>query len=295
VLAPGPAEARTATQEAALLQGLRDLGYAEGRNLTVEYRFADSTDRLADLAAELVGLPVDLIVATGGSPAAVAARRATATIPIVFIVVSDPVGRGLVASLAHPGGNLTGLTNVAPELAPKRLELLRTIVPGLARLALMVNANNPGTLLQANEITAAAGVLGVEVQALTIRSADDFEGAFQAAASGHADAIHPASDSVVTNGRDQLAELGLRYRLPTVFELRENAAAGGLLSYGPSLVAMYRRAATYVDKILKGARPADLPVEQPTTFDLVINLKTALALGLTIPPSVLAQATELIQ
>jgi len=236
-----------------------------------------------------------VILAAGGTPAPLATQQATATIPIVFIAVSDPVGSGLVASLAHPGGNLTGLTNVAPVLAGKRLELLRTIIPGLSRLALIVNPTNPGTLAQANEITAAAEALGVEVQALPIRSAEDFEGAFRAAVSARADAIHPASDSVVTIGRDRLAELGLRYRLPTAFDFRENAVAGGLLSYGPNLVDMYRRAAAYVDKILKGASPADLPVEGPTAFDLVLNLNTARALGLTIPQPVLQQATEIIQ
>ncbi|HZO27095.1 MAG TPA: ABC transporter substrate-binding protein [Chloroflexota bacterium] len=294
LLAPGPREAR-AHLNAGLLHGLRELGYAEGQNIAIEYRFSESNAHLPALAAELVGLAVDVIVATGGTPAPLAAKQATATIPIVFIAVTDPVGTGLVASLARPGGNSTGLTNVASVLAAKRVELLKTIIPGFSRLALILNTTNPATLAQANEIAAAAQDLGIQVQTLPIRSADDFEGAFRAAARAHADAIHPASDSVITNGRDRLAELGVSYRLPTVFDFRENTAAGGLLSYGPSLVDMYRRAATYVDKILKGSKPADLPVERPTTFDFVINLKTAQAIGLTIPPSVLQQATEIIQ
>jgi putative ABC transport system substrate-binding protein len=293
-LSPGPREARS-RMDAGFLEGLRDLGYVEGRNIAIEYRYAEGNDRLPALAAELAGLRVDLILAAGGTPAPLAARQATTTIPIVFIAVADPVGTGLIASLAHPGGNLTGLTNVAPVLAGKRVELLQTLIPGFSRLALILNTTNPATLAQAKEITSASQTLGVDVQALPIRTASDFEGAFQAAVSARADAIHPTSDSVVTNGRDQLAELGMRYRLPTVFDFRENAVAGGLLSYGPNLVDMYRRAATYVDKILKGANPADLPVEQPITFDLIINLKTARTIGLTIPESVRQQATEILQ
>ena len=184
---------------------------------------------------------------------------------------------------------------MSPDLAGKRVELLQAIVPGLSRLAVILNQTNPVHLTQEKEIRAAVQVLGIQMQALWIRSPDDFEGAFRAAASDSADAINPVSDPLVTNARDQLAELGLRYRLPTAHEFRENAEAGGLLSYGPNIVDMYRRTATYVDKILKGAKPAELPVERPTTFDIVLNLKTAQALGLAIPPSVLQQATEIIQ
>jgi putative ABC transport system substrate-binding protein len=294
LLAPGPADAR-ARVNAELLQGLADLGYVEGRNLALEYRFADSSDRLADLAAELVGLPVDLIVTTGGSPAAVAAQQATATIPIVFIAVGDPVGTGLVASLARPGGNLTGLSNLAAVLPGKVVEQVHTVIPALSRLAVIANDTHPVHPTAEKAAAAAAQSLGIEMQVLRIRSAGDYEGAFRAAASARADAVFLLADSVGTNARDQLAELGLRYRLPTAFEFRENAAAGGLLSYGTSLVAMFRRAATYVDKILKGAKPAELPVEQPTEFDLIINFKTAQALGLTIPQTVLQQATEVIR
>jgi putative tryptophan/tyrosine transport system substrate-binding protein len=294
VLTPGPREAR-ARINAELLQGLRDLGYGEGQNIAIEYRFADSNDRLSDLAAELVALPVDLIVATGGSPAAVAAKEATATIPIVFIAVGDPVGTGLASSLAHPGGNLTGLSNLAAALPGKMVELLHTIIPALSRLAVIANETHPVHPTMEKETAAAVQELGIQMQALRIRSASDYGDAFRAATSARADAVYLFADSVGTNARDQLAELGLRYQLATAFDFRENVAAGGLLSYGPSLVDMYRRAATYVDKILKGAKPADLPVEQPTTFDFVINLRTAQALGLTIPPSVLQQATEVIQ
>ncbi len=293
-LTPGSPEAR-ARFKAAFLEGMRDLGYVEGRSVAIEYRYAESNDRLPGLAAELVGLPVDLLVSAGGTPAAVAAQQATATIPIVFVAVGDPVGNGLVASLGRPGGNVTGLSLLSPNLTGKRVELLKAIIPGLARLAVILNATNPLHAAQEIETAAAAQLLGIQTQALWIRSADEYEDAFRAAVGARADAIHPPSDSVATNARDRLAELGLRYRLPTVFEFREHADAGGLLAYGPNIVDLFRRAATYVDKILKGASPADLPVEQPTTFDLVINLRTAQALGLTIPQSLLQQATEVIQ
>ena len=285
-LTPGPRETR-ARINAGFLQGLRDLGYVEGQNIAIEYRFAESNDHLPELAAELAALPVDLILAAAGTPAALAAKRASATIPIVFTSVGDSVGRGLVASLARPGGNITGLTNVSPDLAGKRVELLKAIVPGLSRLAVILNQTNPVHQIQEKETAAALQVLGVQMQVLWIRSPADFEGAFQSAASAGADAVNPVSDPLVTNARDQLAELGLRYRLPTAHEFRENAEAGGLLSYGPSLVDLFRRSATYVDKILKGARPAELPVERPTTFDVVINLRTAQALGITISEDVL--------
>ena len=293
-LSPGPREAR-ARVDAGFLEGLRDLGYAEGRNIAIEYRYAEANTRLAELAAELVSLHVDLILAAGGTPAPLAAQKATAAIPIVFIAVADPVGVGLIASLAHPGGNITGLSGVSPVLAPKRLELLQTLIPGFSRLALIRNTTNPATTAQAKEMMSAAQAVGIQIQDLPIRGADDFEAAFQAAADARADAVHPTSDSATTNSRELIAALALRHRLPTIFDFRENAAAGGLLSYGPSLLEMYRRAAAYVDRILKGAKPAELPVEQPTTFDLIINRTTAQALGLTIPTSVLQQATEIIQ
>jgi putative ABC transport system substrate-binding protein len=280
---------------AGLLRELRDLGYVDGQNIAIEYRYAESNDRLPDLAAELVALGVDLIIAGAGTPAAVATKQATATIPIVFTSVGNPVANGLVASLPQPGGNITGLSILSPALAGKRVELLQAIVPNLSRLAVILNATNPVHTFLEQEIADAAQMAGVEMQALWLRSAAEYEPAFQTATSSRADAIHPVTDSVVTNNRELLGGLGLRYRLPTAFEFRENADAGGLFAYGPSLVDLYRRTATYVDKILKGARPADLPVEQPTVFDFVINLRTARALGLTIPPSVLQQATEVIQ
>ena len=294
LLTPGPPEAR-APMHAGFVQGLRDLDYVDGQTITIEYRYAESNDRLPDLAAELVALGVDLIIAGAGTPAAVATKQATATIPIVFTSVANPVANGLVASLPQPGGNITGLSILSPALAGKRVELLTAIVPGLSRLAVILNTTNPVHPFLEQEISDAAQALGIQVQALPIRSADDFEPAFRTATSAGADAIHPLTDSVVTNNRELLGVLGLKYQLPTAFEFRENADAGGLFSYGPSLVDLYRRTATYVDKLLKGAKPADLPVEQPTVFDLVVNLKTAQALGLTIPQSVLQQATEIVQ
>jgi putative ABC transport system substrate-binding protein len=291
-LATGPREGR-AHLIAAFLEGLRDLGYVEGQNIAIEYRFADGNDQLPALAAELVGLNVDLILASA-TPASVAAKDATTTIPIVMGGSGDPVGTGLVPSLAHPGGNLTGMSNFT-LLAAKRLELLRAIIPGLAHVLVMSNDTSPLHVPQEEDVQTAGQEVGIGIRILPLRSVADFERAFQAAASTRADAVILLTDSLVTNERDRLAELALRYRLPSVFDYRENVEAGGLLSYGPSIVDNYRRAATYVDRILKGARPADLPVEQPIKFDLVINLKAARVLGLTIPQSILQQATEVIQ
>ena len=292
-LSPGSREGRAPLIEGFLL-GLRDLGYVEGRDVAIEYRFAERNDRLPDLAAELVGLEVDVILASG-TTATAAAKQATTTIPIVMGSGGDPVATGLVASLARPGGNVTGMSLIVPQISGKRLELLKAIVPGLARVAVLLNETNPLHVVEEKEIRAAARVLGVETQILSVRTADDFEGAFLAAARAGADAVWGTDDSLITNGRDQLAELALRYRLPSVFHIPELARAGGLLAVGPELATVYRHAATHVDKILKGAKPADIPVEQPTEVDVVINLKTAQALGLTIPQSVLQQATEVIQ
>ena len=292
-LAVGSYESR-APLIAGFLRGLRDLGYVEGRNIAIEYRFAETSDRLPDRAAELVGLKVDLILASG-TPASAAAKRATSTIPIVMGSGGDPVATGLVASLARPGGNVTGMSLIVPQISGKRLELLKAIVPGLARVAVLLNEANPLHIVEEKEIRAAAQVLGVETQSLSVRTADDFEGKFQEATGAGADAVWGTDDPVLTNGRDRLAELALSNRLPSVFHIPEIARAGGLLAVGPELAKVYRHAATHVDKILKGAKPADIPVEQPTEVDVVINLKTAQALGLSIPPSVLAQATEIIQ
>jgi putative tryptophan/tyrosine transport system substrate-binding protein len=292
-LAVGSYEARAPLIE-GFRQGLRDLGYEEGRTIAIEYRFAESGDRLADRAAELVDLNVDAILASG-TPASVAAKQATSTIPIVMGSGGDPVATGLVASLARPGGNITGMSLIVPQVSGKRLELLKAVIPGLARVGVLLNETNPLHAVEYKEIGAAAHVLGVETQVLLVRIADDFESAFRAAANAHADAIWGADDPIVANERDQVAALALRYRLPSLFDNPLVARAGGLLALGPELAILYRRAATHVDKILKGTRPSDIPIEQPTELSLVINLKTAVDLGQTIPPSVLQQATELIQ
>jgi putative ABC transport system substrate-binding protein len=278
---------------AAFIGGLRDLGYAEGRDVSIEYRFADRNDQLPALAAELAGLPVDIILASA-TPASFAAKGATSTIPIVMGGSGAPVETGLVSSLSRPGGNVTGMSNFT-LLATKRLELLGAIMPGLSHVLVMSNDTSPLHVPQEEDIQSAGRELSVGIRILPVRRAEDLEGAFQAAASARADAVILLTDSLVTNEKDRLAELALRHRLPTVFDFPENAQAGGLLSYGPSITDNYRRSATYVDKILKGASPADLPIEQPVKFDFVINLGTAQMLGLIIPPSLLSQATEVIQ
>jgi putative ABC transport system substrate-binding protein len=293
-LAPGSREGR-APLIAGFLQGLRDLGYVEGQNIAMEYRFAERNDQLPALAAELVGLKVDIILGSA-TLATLAAKQATSTIPIVMGAVGEPVATGLVASLAHPGGNVTGMALMSAQTSGKRLELLKETVPGVSRVAVISNETNPLHVPQDKEIQDAARALGIQVQILSVRSADDLEGAFQAATSARADAVYGPTDStVITNPRAKLAELAMRHRLPTMFDYRENVDAGGLMAYGPVLAAMYRRAAGHVDKILKGAKPAEIPVEQPTNFELFINAKTARALGLTIPDSILGLATEVIQ
>ena len=278
------------------LQGLREHGYVEGQNVVIEYRFSeDRNDRLPALAAELVNLKVELIVASG-TPASFAAKQATSTIPIVMgAIVADPVETGLVASLARPGGNITGMTLMTSQLGGKRLELLKEIVPGLARVAVFWNPPNPayGPILR--ELDAAAPKLGLKIQRLEVQLPEDFEGAFKAATRQHAGALIAPGDPLTANRPKVDADLELKHRLPTMMDHREFVEAGGLLSLGPDTVDSYRLAATHVDKILKGANPADLPMEQPTKFDLVVNLKTARALGLTIPQSVLLQATQVIQ
>jgi putative ABC transport system substrate-binding protein len=279
---------------AAFLEGLQELGYVEGHNVAIEYRFGEGDEALAALAAELVALPVDLILASGTN-ATVAAERVTATIPIVMGSSGDPVATGLVASLARPGGNVTGMSVLVSPMSGKRLELLKETIPGLSRLAVISNETNPIHVPRDQEIEAAAEALGIEMRLLPVRRADDFEGAFRAATRARADAIYPADDPIVVNAREQLAELALRYRFPTLFVFRENVEAGGLLSYGPSFASMYRRAAYFVDRILKGAKPADLPVEQPRVFDFVVNMKTAQALGITFPPEIMLQVTDVVQ
>ena len=279
---------------AAFLQRLRQLGWIENRNVAIEYRWAEGrSERFAEIAAEFVQLKVDLIVAST-TPAAIAAKQATATIPIVFATVNDPVSTGVVASLARPGGNLTGLSNQLGDTASKRLELLREIVPGLRRLGIWANVGNPGTVLEMGEVQAAARTLALEVVTLEIRRAEDIGPAFEGA-KGRMDALYVAADPLANSNRVRINTLALAARLPTMQGIREYVDAGGLMSYGPNIADGYRRAADYVDKILRGAKPGDIPVEQPTKFDLVFNLTTAKALGLDVPPTLLARADEVIE
>src|SRR5262245_27476769 len=279
-----------------LLQGLREHGYVEGQNIVIEYRFSEGrNDRLPELAAELVNLKVDLIVASG-SPASFAAKRATSTIPIVMgSLAADPIETGLIASLARPGGNVTGMTEMAAHLSGKRLELLKETIPGLSRVAVFWNPPNPAYGPVLRGLDAAAPLLRVKLQRLEVRIPEDFEAALKTALGQRAGALFVPGDPLVTNRPRVLADLALRYRLPTMTDFRELPETGGLMSFGPDLVDSYRRAATHVDKILKGANPADLPMEQPTKFDLVVNLKTARALGVIIPQSILIQATQIIE
>ena len=278
----------------ALLQRLRELGWIEGRTVAVEVRWAEGrTERYAEIAAELVRLKVDVIV-TWGTANVVAAKQATSEIPIVFAGASEPVGSGLVASLARPGGNVTGLSSQQADLAGKRLELLREIVPGLRRLAILVNVRNPAAVLDRGEVQTAARALGLEAVALEIRQAEDIAPAFEAL-KVRADALYVYLDLLTITNRIRINTLVLREQLPTMYGSREDVVAGGLMSYGANYLAVSRRAADFVDKILRGAKPADIPVEQPTKFDLVINLITARALGLTVPPTVLARADEVIE
>jgi putative tryptophan/tyrosine transport system substrate-binding protein len=283
----------------AFLQGLRDLGYVEGRNLVIEYRSAEGKpERLPALAAELVALKVDVIVTGGGPPAALAAKQATRTLPIVFAAAPDPVTDGLVTSLARPGGNVTGLSNLAPELVGKCLEHLKQAVPGVSRVAVLWH---PGAVPERTvkdmlkEAEVAARALGVRLQFVEARGPADFDRAFSDMTRARAGALTVLPSNMFLREHRRLVDQAVKNRLPAVYPWREYVDAGGLMSYGPNLADLFRRAATYVDKILKGAKPGDLPVEQPTKFELVINLKTAKALGLTIPQSVLARADEVIQ
>ena len=280
----------------AFRQGLRDLGWVEGRNVVIEYRSAEGRfDRLPDLAAELVRLKVDVIVATP-TPGALAAKKATSTIPIVGASLTDPVGLGVIASLARPGGNVTGVAySVGTDIFGKDLSLLKEVVPKVRRVAVLSNPDGPAQPLTIRNIKEAAESLGVQLQLVEARGPGDFDGAFAAMARERAGALLVVTDPVFIPHRAQLVHLAAKNRLPSIFTQKADVEAGGLMSYGPNFPDMYRRAATYVDKILKGAKPADLPVEQPTKFELVINLKTAKALGLTIPPSLLTRADEVIQ
>ena len=279
----------------AFRQGLRGLGWAEGQNLAIEYRWAEGRlERLPDLASELVRLKVDMIVAVA-TPGAGAARHATGTIPIVMVGVGDPVGLGYVASLARPGGNVTGLSSLTVDLGPKRLGLLKETIPRASRVNVMWNPGDPARALEFKETQAAAGSLGLRLHPTEVRSLDEIEGAFAAMARDRTDALIVQQDPFTIAHRARIADLAVKGRLPAISTFREFPEAGGLMAYGANLADLYRRAATYVDKILKGARPADLPVEQPMRFELVINLNTAKALRLTIPPSILIRADQVIQ
>jgi putative ABC transport system substrate-binding protein len=279
---------------ASFVKRLSELGWIEGGNVAIEYRWADGrSQRFADIAAEFVNLKVDVIITAGTEPV-VAAKQATSLIPIVFASAGDPVANKLVTSLSRPGGNVTGLSNQSPDLAGKRLELLREVIPSVRRVAIMVNVGNPNAVLEIGEVQAAATKLQLEVQTTEIRRAKDIAPAFQVL-SGRADALYVYSDPFVTANQTQINNLALAARLPTMHGQRAHVEAGGLISYGVNFADQYRRAADYVDKILRGTKPANLPVEQPTKFELVINLQTAKALGLTIPPLLLARADELIE
>jgi putative ABC transport system substrate-binding protein len=281
-------------QDEAFRQGLAELGYVEGGNLAIEWRFTEQAELLPNLTAELVRLPVELIVAGGG--AVNAAKDATRTIPIVMPVSGDPVGQGLVASLARPGGNVTGLTTQSSSpLAGKRLQLLKETVAEVSRVAILWNPGNTAKVLEFQQAQAAATGLGLQLHSVEVRGPNDLDDAFNAATAWHPDAFQALNESLINAYAARITDFDLRSRLPSVFEQRELVDAGGLISYGPNVPELFRRAATYVDKILKGTRPAELPVEQPTKFDFGVNLKTAQALGLSIPQSILMQATEIIQ
>ncbi len=279
----------------AFRQGLRELGYVEGKNIVIEWRYAEGkTERLPDIAAELVRLNVDVIV-TGGPAVNRSAKEATGTIPIVMAFDNDPVGNGFAASLARPGGNITGLSTHYPEISGKQLELLKEIVPRLSRVAVLGNSTVPGNAQALRETELAAGVFGVKLQYLDIQNPKEIETAFRAASKGRADAVLVLGSQVVTSHPKQFVELAAKSRLPAIYWSPEFVEAGGLITYSVSIIDLFRRTAIYVDKILKGAKPADLPVEQPTKFELVINLKAAKQIGLTIPPNVLVRADKVIK
>ena len=279
----------------AFRQGMRELGYVEDKNIVIEWRFAEGKlDRLRDLAAELVLLTVDVIV-TAGPNSTRAAKEATTTIPIVMGLDIDPVGSGIVASLARPGGNITGLSSLQPEISGKRLELLKEVVSKLSRVAVFGISTQPGNAQALKQIELAAGAFGVKLQYLDVLSPKDIESAFRSASKGRVDAVLLLASPVYISHRKQLADLAVKSWLPAIYNRPEYVEDGGLIAYSPSVDDMFRRAAKYVDKILKGAKPADLPVEQPTKFELIINLKAAKMIGLTIPPNVLARADRVIK
>ena len=289
----------TAALEANLVgafrEGLRELGYEEGRNIGIEYRWADGQyERFPALVAELIAAKVDVIV-TAGTPAALAVKKATATVPLVMVAVGDPVGTGLVPSLARPDGNLTGLSSVAPDLEGKRLELLREIVPSVSHIAVFFNSLNPFHVASMRQAQAAGKTLGIKVQQHDIRKSEDLDGAFAALRKERPDALLILADRVFLHNRQRMMDFTQEQRLPNVNAYKELVEAGGLISYGPSYEDMHKRAAIYVNKILKGAKPGNLPIEQPTKFTLVVNLKAAKALDISMPPAVLSRADEVIE
>jgi putative ABC transport system substrate-binding protein len=289
----------TAALEANLVgpfrEGLREIGYVEGQNIQIEYRWAEGKyERFPALIAELIALKVDVIV-TAGTPASLAVKKATTSIPLVMVAVGDPVATGLVASLGRPGGNITGLTSIAAEMEGKRLELLREVVPKLSHIAVLWNAASPIQVIQERETRAAAQVLGMKMLSLGVRTREEIEDAFAAIVRERPGALLVLADRLFLYHRARIMDFAARHRLPGVHAYRELVEAGGLMSFGPSYAGMHRRAAYFVDRILKGAKPADLPVERPATFELVLNLKAAKALGLTIPQSVFLRATDVIQ
>ena len=301
LLSPGsPSDAGRSPSNLAVLfaafrEGLRELGYVEGQNIEIESRWAEGNyDRLPGLAADLVRLKVAVIV-TYGTPASQAAKRATATIPIVMAAIIDPLASGLVASLARPGENLTGQSMMSPDLVEKQLEILKEVVPKVSRAALLHNPANPGNAPQVRHAQDAARALGVRLQLLGARGPSEIDSAFAAMTNEQAGAVIVLVDAMLQDNRARITDLAARHRLPAVYGLSEYTEAGGLLAYGPNRLDMFRHAATYVDKILKGVKPGDLPVERPNKFALVLNLKTARALGLTIPPSLLARADQVIE
>jgi len=294
ILVGGSASSDSARIE-SLRRGLRELGYIEGKNIAIEYRYADGKpDRLSALAAELVALKVDLIV-TAGPAATRAAKEATKTTPIVMAQVNDAIGSGFVVNLARPGGNITGMSVMAPELSGKQLEVLKEVVPRLSRVAVLGTSTQPGNAETLKETEVAARGLKIQLRYFDIGSAKDLEAAFQAASKEHADALLPLSSPVLFVNRTQIVELATKNRLPAIYYATEYVEDGGLMTYAPNVLELWRRAASHVDKILKGAKPADLPVEQPTKFEFIINLKAAKQIGLTILPTVLARADRVIK
>ncbi len=278
----------------AFLQGLRELGHVEGRNVALEIRYAEGrNERFPTLAAELVNLKVDVLIAES-TPAAIAAKQASSTVPVVMVSVGDPVGAKLIDSLAHPGGNLTGLSLVAPELSAKRLDLFKQTLPKLSRVSVLWNSANVGMRLRVQQTEIAAQTLGVTLQSVAVESPDDFDAVFAALSKDRPESLLVMADTVTATNRSRIVEFAARNRVPAIYEARVFVEAGGLMSYGLDFSNHYRRVAFYVDRILRGAKPADLPVEEPTKFELVINLKTAKALRLTIPQSVLVRADQVI-